>query len=78
MIAMRLKMHRKLTSSVQNWLSQISPFRSMTLDHQSAILMLQGRRYRAWLDEVNLLEKGKYRWISPQSQCCEAVDIVLG
>jgi hypothetical protein len=40
--------------------------------------MLQGRRYRAWLDEVNLLEKGKYRWISPQSQCCEAVDIVLG
>jgi hypothetical protein len=46
-------------------------------DHQSAIAVLQGRRYRAWLDEVRVLEDGVNRQISPQSQYCEAVDIVL-
>ena len=52
--------------------------RRMTLDHQSAILPLQGRRFRAWLDEVDILENGMKHQISPQSQYCEAVDIVLG
>jgi hypothetical protein len=47
-------------------------------DHQSAIAVLQGRRYRAWLDEVDILENFVKRQISPQSSYCEAVDIVLG
>jgi hypothetical protein len=39
----------------------------MTLDHQSAIPVLQGRRFRAWLDEVDILENGMKHQISPQS-----------